>query len=245
MRENWEACVDGELEERVYYLDHFYSRSDADNGWLVLTRSGDTTLPPHLGQAVNLLSLAFNDRATVEAEMQSVGNMLTSFRDLPYRKAIQMLKTEPPARPADPAYVVGHYIRMCRIAWEELAETEASHVGTITTLALAMYKTDHGRYPDDLTTLVPEYLATIPIDPFSDAPLRYRLDSPNEYVLYSVGDDGTDDGGFGPHHEYELTGEFKWLDFPLDEPRGDSWDYEWLLVPAENTGGQDDGNDDE
>jgi hypothetical protein len=37
-------------------------------------------------------------------------------------------------------------------------------------------------------------LTPLPIDPFDGAPLRYRIDA-TEYVIYSVGKDGVDQGG--------------------------------------------------
>jgi hypothetical protein len=62
-------------------------------------------------------------------------------------------------------------------------------------VAVARYQRDHG---DALTValdeLVPDYLDEVPSDPLSDGPLRYRHDA-RSYVIYSVGPDGTDDGG--------------------------------------------------
>jgi len=63
------------------------------------------------------------------------------------------------------------------------------------TLALHAYQLDHGSYPATLTALVPGYLNSIPDDPFAlNGPLRYRLKG-QQYVLYSIGPDGKDDGG--------------------------------------------------
>ncbi|GMU38141.1 MAG: hypothetical protein KJ057_14000 [Phycisphaerae bacterium] len=63
-------------------------------------------------------------------------------------------------------------------------------------LAIRMYEVDHGRRPASLDELVPEYLPGVPEDPFADrgAPIRYTPDA-DPPVLYSVGPDGTDDGG--------------------------------------------------
>jgi hypothetical protein len=62
--------------------------------------------------------------------------------------------------------------------------------------ALAAYKSDHGRYPEDLDALTPNYLDTITIDLFSGQPLLYRP-SANGYLLYSVGVNGRDEEGHG------------------------------------------------
>ena len=42
--------------------------------------------------------------------------------------------------------------------------------------------------------LVPEYLSQVPEDPYGDGPLIYRR-TEGEFILYSVGADGEDDGG--------------------------------------------------
>lgn len=48
--------------------------------------------------------------------------------------------------------------------------------------------------PESLDELAPDDIDAVPTDPFGGQPLRYiRLD--DGYVIYSVGDDGTDDGG--------------------------------------------------
>jgi len=52
--------------------------------------------------------------------------------------------------------------------------------------ARARYKLDHGEFPGELSGLVPNYLDSVPIDPFTGEEFR---------ALYSVGPDGKDDGG--------------------------------------------------
>jgi hypothetical protein len=61
-------------------------------------------------------------------------------------------------------------------------------------LALHEYQLRHGAAPDRLEALVPETIPTVPVDPFSAQPLRYRL-TKGEGVAYSVGPDQRDDGG--------------------------------------------------
>jgi hypothetical protein len=52
----------------------------------------------------------------------------------------------------------------------------------------------HGDWPKSLTDLVPELLPAVPLDPFNGQPLRYRRLA-DGVAIYSVGADGTDDGG--------------------------------------------------
>ena len=61
-------------------------------------------------------------------------------------------------------------------------------------LALRSYRSDQRRVPAKLAELVPRYLQRVPQDPFSDKPLIYRPSGTN-WLLYSVGVDGVDDGG--------------------------------------------------
>lgn len=65
-----------------------------------------------------------------------------------------------------------------------------------TIFALERHKRKHGRYPDVLADLVPEYLSAVPEDVFASAstPLIYRRDGDGA-MLYSVGENGVDDGG--------------------------------------------------
>jgi hypothetical protein len=60
--------------------------------------------------------------------------------------------------------------------------------------AAARYRERHGRWPESLAALVPEYLAQVPSDPFAEAPLIYRRLA-DGMVIYSVGRDGRDSGG--------------------------------------------------
>ncbi len=64
-------------------------------------------------------------------------------------------------------------------------------------IALQRYQLRNGEYPDELIELVPEYLASIPDDPFTGNPLVYKLDESQPFVLYSLGPNAKDDGGIG------------------------------------------------
>ena len=62
-------------------------------------------------------------------------------------------------------------------------------------MAIERWRLAHaGALPGSLEVLVPEYLPAMPEDPLDGKPLRYRIRTPG-YVVYSVGEDGLDDGG--------------------------------------------------
>jgi hypothetical protein len=67
-----------------------------------------------------------------------------------------------------------------------------------TALALRLYAAEHdGKFPATLDELVPKYLPSVPNDPFAAGgkPLRFSLSDPGAPGIYSVGEDGIDDGG--------------------------------------------------
>lgn len=66
---------------------------------------------------------------------------------------------------------------------------------SVTAIALERYRLRHGRPPDELAALVPELLRGVPVDPMSGKPFGYRLIAGGSFALYSVGEDGRDDGG--------------------------------------------------
>jgi hypothetical protein len=73
------------------------------------------------------------------------------------------------------------------------AQTEANIVATA--IALARFHLAHHAYPVALANLVPEFLSAVPIDCMDSHDLHYHLNSDGTYLLYSVGDDGVDNGG--------------------------------------------------
>jgi hypothetical protein len=61
-------------------------------------------------------------------------------------------------------------------------------------LAVRCFQSEQSRQPNGLKQLIPEYLRCAPLDPFSGKPVIYRLEGSN-WLLYSVGEDGVDNGG--------------------------------------------------
>lgn len=59
-------------------------------------------------------------------------------------------------------------------------------------LALRRYELEQGKPPEHLSDLIPSYMDSVPIDPFSNEPIHWN---PKTQRLYSVGENGVDDGG--------------------------------------------------
>jgi len=102
----------------------------------------------------------------------------------------------------------------------------------LTVLALRAYGYDHhGSCPSALSELVPRYMTSVPVDPFSDgsAPLIYRKTT-NSYTLYSIGPDRVDNGGKPINHR-SIDGKVSHRYFSSDN-KGDvvAWGQLGLII---------------
>jgi hypothetical protein len=75
------------------------------------------------------------------------------------------------------------------------ARLAAAQNVVITAIALKRYEIRHQKFPATLNDLTPDLLKTVPTDYMDGEPLRYRPNANGTYLLYSVGDNGVDDGG--------------------------------------------------
>jgi hypothetical protein len=83
-------------------------------------------------------------------------------------------------------------------ALERVAQLDARRQAHLdmarTALAIERWRLATSDLPAELEQLVPQYLDAAPIDPFDGRPIRYRRTEAG-YVLYSVLEDGEDNGG--------------------------------------------------
>jgi hypothetical protein len=83
----------------------------------------------------------------------------------------------------------------------------------ITAIALKRYELQHHQLPATLDELTPDLLKAVPIDCKDGQPLRYRRNADGTFLLYSVGENGKDDGG-DPSLEKGVTGSsFYWQNY--------------------------------
>lgn len=93
-----------------------------------------------------------------------------------------------------------HYI-LCRmilpalgrtfsVAQRHMAAMDCTRLG----LAALRYQARHGRLPDKLGALVPDFAKALPPDPYTGKALVYRKTA-DGFVLYALGENGKDDGG--------------------------------------------------
>jgi hypothetical protein len=82
----------------------------------------------------------------------------------------------------------------------------ARHRAAEVLLAATRERLASGAIPESIDALVPARLPSVPRDPFtSDAPLRLKA-TPEEFLVWSVGPDGEDDGGPQPPDTEPDTG---------------------------------------
>ena len=89
--------------------------------------------------------------------------------------------------------------------------------------ALAVYRARHGEYPDNLAALVPDILPELPLDLYSNKPFHYQRKPDGGYLLYSVFENGVDDGGT---HAWENIVNGEWV----DEPQDVDWNKSDLVI---------------
>jgi hypothetical protein len=73
----------------------------------------------------------------------------------------------------------------------------AHALATQTAIAVERYRLTEGRPPQSLDNLIPAYLESVPKDPFDGRNLRY-ITRETGFVVYSINDDLTDNGGAEP-----------------------------------------------
>lgn len=80
----------------------------------------------------------------------------------------------------------------------------------ITACALERYYLAHGNYPAKLDELVPTFLRAPAIDPMTGQPFHYHRTPDGWFLLYSVGEDGKDDGGVARTNAKEPLRDWPW-----------------------------------
>jgi hypothetical protein len=83
------------------------------------------------------------------------------------------------------AYVVFTQMAAINVAWHQNARLA---------VGLHRYRAQHGRFPEKLRELVPEFLEAVPRDPFDGKEMKLKSDDQG-IVVYSIGPNMVDDGG--------------------------------------------------
>ena len=83
-----------------------------------------------------------------------------------------------------------------------------------TACALERFRIAHGKYPETLDALTPQFIEKLPHDVINGQPYKYRRTDDGQFILYSVGWNEKDDGGVPGRNLFDLTqGDWVW-DYP-------------------------------
>ena len=109
----------------------------------------------------------------------------------------------------DPRYMFTDSVLALERFPHRLMSAEIARQLLVTAIGLKRYQLKHGSNPPSLAALVPEFLpplphgrgsvmksgTALPCDPVDGEPLRYKLNSDGTFLLWSIGEDGVDNGG--------------------------------------------------
>jgi len=215
------------------FLDELYAPTPDGNGFYVLAHSEPDEPRPWVLGALNLMSPLFEDRRTAERMGGLSDQWISRTCELPMDE-LRRLEDRPSTVDFRP--VLGPYgyswtafgsstLRSLTLGFRTQVEGDLCAA----VIALSRYRLDHGRYPERLSLLAPKYLPQTPIDLFADQPFRYRPDEARGYFLYSVAEDGVDNGG--QEQQGSSDAPFDWI---ANRQRSQP-DTEWVLVSEEQT----------
>jgi len=92
-------------------------------------------------------------------------------------------------------FMLSSSVRSLSRVFDKVMKIEVAKQLTVAAIVLKRYQLKYGNYPADLKSLVPEFILTIPLDPVDSQPLRYQRQADGTFLLYSIGENGKDDGG--------------------------------------------------
>ncbi len=191
-----------------HYLESVFVQEGGD--WLAVNAaaaysywgSGGSPSGQRVSRLWNLTSPLFHDLATSRANVDTYIASLNVCTDIAIcQQAKQLNGIFVPLPPGAldgfsrlasgcGCYSFDYNIHALQNAYIARCELDAA----VTMLALEQYRQAEGAYPDQLDQLIPRYLHRMPVDYGDRQPLRYRVEG-QEYVLYSIGLNGNDDGG--------------------------------------------------
>jgi HAAS len=209
-----------DLEGEIMFFDDFLQRAYTDDGHGNgrLTEHGMKMLTSNLNYLYNedardsidlddviqsvtspLALLRNPDRLSQHREHRTmIERLLNAYREGPASFGWILLAEEQrefdkqPGKPLTP-------MNLLTEAFEKIPprvyQSQMQSQGTLAMLGIELYRYDHGRYPESLDELVPQYLVGVPEDLYNlGHPIEYeRIE--DRYILYSAGTDGDLDGG--------------------------------------------------
>ncbi|HSW44167.1 MAG TPA: hypothetical protein VLM89_01185 [Phycisphaerae bacterium] len=191
----------GERIEAQHTVESVYVRQGGD--WLVVSEVAKyrnaglgMILPGNPSRLWNLFSPLYHDIHTARDCVDRCYASLKACTDaaVSYRIDAKFPGTPTITPPNVLAGFPGESLSMIRRFFSMYYDSRTHIEAAAAMLAIREYHRRHGRYPETLELLVPEFLPRLPVDYADRQTLRYRRTN-DSYVLYSVGLNGIDDGG--------------------------------------------------
>jgi len=108
---------------------------------------------------------------------------------------ISKLNSSPFSRTTDFRSMISESIMFLDSVTRRVMQVEVAKQTALTAIALKRYQLKYKNYPQSLEAMVPEFISAVPNDPMDGQPLRCRRNANGTFLLYSVGENGKDDGG--------------------------------------------------
>ena len=167
-------------------------KSYSQSSWMENFKSKNWRSPQSLMNPENLTILTRFRLYTIPKQTILDDVAATYDRDIKNASLPYLHPGEPLAIPADPFQQL--FSVASRLRFTDARDLAGDQL-LMFRLALGAYRLENGAYPPALNALAPRYLKSIPIDPFGGGEgWHYKLVGLN-YLLYSIGPDGKDNGG--------------------------------------------------
>lgn len=195
--------------ERIFahdWIQWSYSDDGSGGGYQVASpaAAGMPTAPPPRQSIVGSFASRFvwpGRRSVASAVDEVADRVIAASRMSPSQRAEALAEIERQRRDESSDVVLSP---AAAVPVQSALARDVVTEGTRVMVLLALYRAVHGRYPESLADLAPEFVPEPPHDPLHGLPFGYRLldDDPDgrPYLLYAIGLDATDDGGAPPAH---------------------------------------------
>jgi hypothetical protein len=184
-----DGIIRGYAGERCLAID--YNKHPVETTQVILDNK---PLAPELKRTVLLLQLTGRLDIFTLRYLQSMQQFLQVCR-MPLIEGLKHSKDADPPHPLLDSLICNLSLGGDdRTTIEFMARTSTKVLASCTSLAVERYRLANGALPGSLSDLVPKFLDAFPTDPFDGQQLRYKKIAKG-YVVYSVGEDGKDDGG--------------------------------------------------
>lgn len=172
-----ERCLGSNLFNRkLGWISTWYQKPERDIRFLLYRGSGLLQIDhlyylDFMADYIKASSLPLNERLKTAKNFEKRVETLASFRNYP-------------------RLLLGSVPRELVCDAERVALTRT----VLVALAVEQYRLAMGKLPQKLSDLVPSFLDSVPLDPFDGNSLRYKM-LERGYIVYSIGQDGQDNGG--------------------------------------------------